>query len=146
MRSNLDRLRHTLLYELLLLASCTPLLAYVLHQAPTKVGGLGVLLSLLAMIWNFIYNMAFDKTLLGLRRPLYPRGLWLRVLHAALFEIGFMAVTIPAVIWWMNYSFWQALALDVAFIAIVPIYTLAYSWGYDLLFPVQDNAVIETGR
>ncbi len=146
MRSNLDRLRHTLFYELLLLAICTPLLSSFLHQPAAKVGGIGVVLSLLAMMWNYAYNLAFDKTLIGLGRPLYPRGFRLRMIHAALFEIGFMAVTIPAVIWWLNYTFWQALALDAAFIVMVPIYTLIYNWGYDLIFPVSVGDMVEAGR
>ena len=142
MRSNLDRLRHTLYYELLLLVICTPLLSYFLHQPAAKVGGIGVVLSLLAMIWNYAYNLAFDETLLGMGLPLYPRGFGIRMIHAVLFEIGFMTVTIPAVMWWINYTFWQALVLDAAFIVMVPIYTLIYNWGYDLIFPVPSGGVV----
>ncbi len=146
MRSTWDRLRHTIIYEVLLLAICIPLLSYFLHEPAAKIGGIGVLLSLLAMVWNYAYNLAFDMSLIGLGRPLYPRGFQLRMIHAALFEVGFMAVTIPAVMRWMNYTFWQALALDATFIVMVPIYTLVYNWGYDLIFPVPTGVVVEASQ
>jgi len=145
MRTSIDRLRHTLCYELLLLAICIPLLSFVLHQPASKTGGIGIILSLLAMLWNYLYNLGFDNALLALKRPLYPRDFGLRTLHAVLFEIGFMLVTIPAVMWWMDYSFWQALALDIAFLIMVPIYTLLYNWGYDQLFPVAVDTAVEFG-
>lgn len=146
MRSIQDRLRHTIFYELMLVAICTPLLSYILHEPAAKVGGFGVMLSLVAMGWNYAYNLAFDKTLMHLGRPLYPRGFRLRVIHAALFEVGFMSVSIPAVMWWMNYALWQALALDLAFIVMVPIYTLIYNLGYDQVFPVPEGSAVEVDR
>lgn len=146
MRSTRDRLRHTILYELVLLAICTPLLSHLLHEPASRVGGVGVMLSLLAMGWNYVYNLAFDKALVRLGRPLYPRGLGLRTMHATLFEVGLTAVTVPLLMWWMDYSVWQALALDVGFLVTVPIYTLIYNWGYDLVFPVPTGAAAQTGR
>ena len=136
MRSAGDRLRHTILYEVLLLSISIPLLSYFLHEPASKIGGMGVLFSLLAMVWNYAYNLFFDKALIRLGKPLYPRSFRLRSIHATLFEAGLMTVTIPAVMALMGYSFWKALAMDVGFLIMVPIYTLIYNWGYDVLFPV----------
>lgn len=135
MRSRYDRLRHSILYEIILLALLVPICTYVLQQAPTKIGALGVFLSLSAMSWNYIYNIGFDRVLHSLGRPLYPRGFRLRTLHAILFEGGLVLVTIPAMMWWLKISLWQAVVMDLTFLLLVPIYTMAYNWLYDLTFP-----------
>lgn len=136
MRQAKDRIRHAILYEVLLLALLIPLSSILLHQSPSKMGTLGITLSLLAMLWNYIFNLGFDKTLRSMARPLYPRGFRLRILHAFLFEGGMVLVTIPAMMWWLQIGLWPALILDLGFLLFVPIYTYGYNWLYDQLFPV----------
>ena len=135
MRTTNDRLRHTILYEALLLALSTPLLSLILHQPPIKMGSMGIFISAIAMTFNYVYNLLFDKALLRLGRPLYPRGWRLRTLHALLFEGGFIFVTVPVVMAWMGYTLWQALVFDVVFLVAVPVYTFIYNWLYDWVFP-----------
>ncbi|MCD6527257.1 MAG: PACE efflux transporter [Desulfuromonas sp.] len=135
MRIRRDRLRHTILYEALLLALLIPLCSSVLHESASKIGALGIFLSLLAMTWNYVYNLGFDKTLRSLGRPLYPRGFRLRALHAVLFEGSLLFVSIPAMMWWLHLSLWQAVVMNLTFLLLVPVYTLGYNWLYDLFFP-----------
>ncbi len=135
MRTTHDRLRHTILYEALLLALSVPLLSLILHQPPVKMGSMGIFFSTAAMTLNYVYNLLFDKALLRLGRPLYPRGWRLRALHALLFEGGFIFVTVPVVMAWLGYTLWQALVLDVGFLVAVPVYTFVYNWLYDWVFP-----------
>lgn len=139
MRTRSDRIRHAILYEVILLALFIPLSSLLLHQPPSKIGLLGITLSLLAMVWNYIFNLGFDKTLNFMDYPLYPRGFRMRTLHAFLFEAGMVLVTVPAMMWWLQLSLWQAVVMDLAFLLLVPIYTLAYNWLYDQLFPVPAN-------
>ena len=135
MRTRNDRLRHSILYEAILLALLIPICTYVLQQAPTKIGALGIFLSLSAMSWNYVYNIGFDRVLHSLGRPLYPRGFCLRTLHAVLFEGGLVLVSVPAMMWWLNVSLKQAVIMDATFLLLIPIYTMAYNWLYDLIFP-----------
>ena len=136
MRTHMDRLRHTILFECLLLAICIPLLSLVLHQPAGHIGALSVMLSLAAMGWNYAYNLLFDHGLKRLGKPLYPRSLRLRIVHACLFELGLLFVTIPGVMYWMNYSLFQAFALDLSFLLMVPVYTVLFNGCYDKFFPV----------
>ena len=138
MRTHKDRLRHTLLFECTLLAICIPFLAWILQQPASHIGLLSLMLSLAAMGWNYLYNLLFDHGLEWLGKPLYPRSLSLRIIHAVLFELGLLFVTIPAVMYWMNYSLIQALALDLSFIAMVPFYTVFFNSYYDRIFPVPE--------
>lgn len=59
MRLAKDRIRHTILYEVILLALLIPLSSVLLHMSPDKVGFMGLTLSLLAMVWNYFFNLAF---------------------------------------------------------------------------------------
>jgi len=137
MRTHKDRLRHTILFECLLLAICIPFLSWALHQPAGHIGTLSVMLSLAAMGWNYAYNLLFDHGLKRLGRPLYPRSLRLRIVHACLFELGLLFVTIPGVMYWMNYSLLHALALDLSFLLMVPVYTVFFNGCYDKFFPVS---------
>ena len=138
MRTNLDRIRHALLYEVLFLILLIPLGAVSLKQTQTQVGAICIAG---AMYWNYIFNLAFDKNLLALKRPLCPRGLLLRTTHALLPEGSLLLISIPALIWWLEISVLQALTIDLGFILLTPGYTLLYNWGYDYIFPINENAV-----
>jgi len=39
--------------------------------------------------------------------------------------------------WWMNWTVWQALALDVVAMAGVVVYTYFFTLAYDRLFPIE---------
>ncbi len=136
MRSNLDRLRHTVFFEVILLAICIPMFSWLFNKPAHQIGLLSIMLSLVAMFWNYIYNLLFDYGLRHCGRPLYPRSFSLRILHAVLFELGLLLVTIPAVMVFMNFSFLKALSIDLAFVILTPIFTVFYNYFYDMMFPV----------
>lgn len=87
-------------------------------------------ISLMAMIWTFIYNLLFDKCFVGdkLARPV-----WLRVLHIVGFEAGLLCFTLPLVMWVMGIGFWQAFVLDISLTLLVLIYGFGFYWVYDVL-------------
>lgn len=143
MRTTSDRIRHTILFEFLLVAVCTPLLSLILHREPADVGGMTLAMSLTAMIGNFFYNYAFDRILLRVKRPLYPRGFRLRMVHSVAFEFVLLFLLIPIIMLWSGYGFWEALALEIGFALFVPIYALGFNWGYDLLFPAPAGSATQ---
>ncbi len=138
MRTTRDRVRHALLFEIILIIVCTPLLSFILHKPLEAMGAMGLAMSLLAMGWNYLYNILFDRTLMRLGRPLYPRSLMMRMVHAILFEGGFALVSIPMVMVVLHLSFFQAVMFDLAFLVMVPIYTLVYNGVYDRVFPLAE--------
>ncbi|WP_300670417.1 PACE efflux transporter [Desulfoluna sp.] len=138
MRTPGDRIRHALFYEILLLIVCTPLLAWIMKKPMETMGALSLVLSLISMGWNYVYNLLFDHALLRRGKPLYPRSLAMRTAHSLLFEMGLMCATIPATMAWLHISFFQALMIDLAFLVMVPIYTIFYNGLYDWMFPVGE--------
>ena len=141
MRSKPDRIRYAVLFEIILLMTSILVLTYLLNKPMAQMGGFGILMSLCAMVWNYIYNLGFDHLLVWLDRPLYKRGVMLRAIHALMFEVGLMVVSIPVTMIWLNYTLIQALLLDLGFLIVVPIYTMIFSFFYDLIFPIPGNPV-----
>ena len=139
MRSKQDRIRHAVLFEIILLIASTLVLTYLLDKPVAKMGGFGVLMSLCAMGWNYFYNLGFDHLLVWLNRPLYKRGVVLRAFHALMFEVGLTTVSIPVTMIWLDYTLVQALLLDLGFLIAVPIYTMIFNFFYDYFFPVCGN-------
>ncbi len=135
MRTFIGRVIHSLLFELVLLVVATPILALVLNKSMSHTGMMSLVLSITAMICNGFYNYAFDKILLSFNRPLYPRSFYFRCVHSILFELCLLTITLPILMWWMGFSFLQALALDISFSIFVPIYALIFNWIYDGVSP-----------
>lgn len=135
MRTPKDRLRHTLLFEFFLLLLCIPIMTFALGKPAEEVGAMSVMLSIAGASWNYMYNYLFDHALVRLNRPLYPRSGMLRIIHAVLFEITLLLITVPAVMLMLNFSFMKALMVDIGFAAFVPVYAFGYNMVYDRVFP-----------
>jgi len=144
MRTQIDRLRHTILFELIGLVTCTPLAAWVLGKSMAKIVPLAIFMSMAAMGCNYLFNLAFDHALKRLGHPVHIRPAWMRVLHATMFEASLIILTIPAVAWWLDMSLWQAFMTDIGFALFFLVYAFFYNWAYDLVFPmpieVKDRA------
>ncbi len=136
MRTTADRLRHTLCFEVIGLATCTPIAAWILNKGILHVGTLGIVLSLAAMLLNYIFNLLFDIALIRLGRPVHVRPVWMRMLHAFLFEFSLIFLTVPVVAWWLDMTLWQAFLTDMGFAIYFLIYAFVYNWVYDIVFPI----------
>jgi uncharacterized membrane protein len=144
MRTHADRLRHTLLYELFGLLTCTPLAAWALDRELLRVGLLSVSMSAAAMVCNYLFNLAFDHLLLRLGRPLNVRPPWLRAVHALSFEASLTLLTVPLIMWWLDLSPWAALATDAGYTGFFLAYTYLYNRAYDAAFPMPVSPATET--
>lgn len=137
MRKPLDRLRHAVCFELIALAIVTPLGALIFDKPLLDIGVVGVVSALLAMLWNLVYNHAFDHWMqrrLGTTAKT-PR---LRIVHAVLFEIGLLVVLLPFIAWYLGISPVQALVMDLSFAGFFLVYALVFNWAYDRLFPLPE--------
>jgi uncharacterized membrane protein len=134
-RSLRDRIRMALAFEIIGLLLLVPVTTYLLDKPLLHLGGLAVIMSLLATWWNYQFNLWFD------RYYLIPRGRWQktlgeRVWHALAFEAGLLLLFLPLTAWLLAISLWQALLLDLAFMLFYLVYGYLYHWGYDRVFPL----------
>lgn len=135
-RGKWDRIRFTLMFEALLIALVVPVLAWVLERDALETGLLAVVLSLKAMVINFIYNYAFDLMDVRCGRVPTKRSLKRRIQHALGFELILTVTSLPIIIWWLGLSLWQALMMDMALVGVIVLYTMAFTRVYDELFPI----------
>lgn len=136
MRTQADRLRHTILFEVVALITVTPLASWLLDKDMTQIGPMALFLSISAMGCNYAFNLAFDLMLKKLGRPVHHRPPKLRMIHAALFEGSFLIITVPVVAWWLDMTLWQAFVTDVGFAIFFLFYAYGFNWAYDLVFPM----------
>ena len=128
------RIIHMVGFELCAIIIFAPLASAVLDKSILEVGVLGLLISLMAMLWNFAYNWMFDSYEQKLGKNRFKRSVLTRVIHALLFEIGLLIVTIPLVAFWLQMSLWQAFVIDMAFVVFFLVYAFIYNWCFDYLY------------
>lgn len=125
-----ERFFHALGFEVLAIAICAPLGAWLLDYSLAHMGLLTLMISLIAMLWNMVFNAAFDQVQL---RFGFHRTLAVRAAHAVAFEIGLVMAVVPLAAWWLGIDLWQAFLLDIGIVLFFLPYTFAYNWSYDTL-------------
>lgn len=135
MRSTLDRIRHTVGFELIGLVIFAPLGSLVFGYELHQMGIIAAVASLIAALWNYIYNLMFDRAMVRFTGQVRksPR---VRVMHALLFELGLLVVFLPLVAWYLKISLLDALIMDLAVAAFYVVYAFIYNWLYDIVFPI----------
>ena len=125
-----ERVIHAVSFEGLATLILAPTAAWLMQRSVLEMGGLSVLLATLAMVWNLIYNAAFDR--------LWPvsrvvRTLKVRALHAIGFESGFILIGVTAVALILGVSLIQAFMLEIGFMLFFLPYTMLFNWIWDTL-------------
>lgn len=135
MRTRNDRLRHAICFEVIGLLIAAPLASWITGVGLDHMGPLTLLFSVLATVWNYIYNIGVDKLLLRYQGHTH-KNLWQRVAHTFGFEGGLLIVALPVMSRWLNITLLEALVLDLGFVAFYLVYAFVYNWGYDKVFPI----------
>ncbi len=135
MRSFSDRIRHMIMFEVIALVLATTIASKITNHSLSEMGVLAVMMSLLAMSWNLVFNWLFDHWHHRMFAD-QERGVGMRVFHAALFELGLLLFGIGIVMAWLGIGFWAALVMDLGFAAFFLVYAFVFNWAYDLVFPV----------
>ncbi|APC92241.1 MULTISPECIES: PACE efflux transporter [Francisella] len=132
--SFLARIIHTIGFEFFGIVIFTPFAMFILHKGVFHIAGLAIIISLIAMLWNFIYNYIFDIIEIKLGMCRSKRRLLPRALHALLFELGLLIVTIPLVAYILNMSLLAALLVDIGFVIFYLIYAFVYNYIFDKVY------------
>ena len=125
-----ERFFHALGFEVLAIVICAPLGAWLLGYSLAHMGLLTLMISLIAMFWNMVFNALFDRLQLRLG---FHRTMAVRAAHAVAFEIGLVLAVVPLAAWWLGIGLWQAFLLDIGIVLFFLPYTFAYNWTYDTL-------------
>lgn len=134
MRSFPDRVRHTVLFEVIGLALVIPGGAMLFNLPATHMGVIGVGSATVATLWNFVYNLGFDHAMLRFTGHT-RKSLRLRVLHALLFEGGLLVLLLPPMAWYLGMGLWETFVMDLAIVVFYVVYAFLFNLAYDRVFP-----------
>lgn len=127
--SNKERIFHMILFEVVALALLTVFAMLITGNATLSMGGLAISLSLIAMAWNYTYNLGYD-TVFGHNRE--TRTLINRVLHGFGFEAGMIILSFPVIMWILKLNFIAVFWMDMIFVLFFFFYAITFNWLYDI--------------
>jgi uncharacterized membrane protein len=125
-----ERFFHALGFEVLAIVICAPLGAWLLGYSLGHIGLLTLMISLIAMSWNMVFNAIFDR---AQHRMGFARTLVVRAIHALIFEVGLLLAVVPLAAWWLDIGLWEAFVLDIGIALFFLPYTFVFNWTYDHL-------------
>jgi len=132
------RIVYVTAFEIIGMAISTAWLTLLSGESPTSTGPLALMITSIAVIWNLLYNMAFEAW--EVRQVSRTRTVWRRIVHAIGFQITLVVYLIPLIAWWLAISLWQAFVLDFALMLIIPCYSFVFNYIFDRLFDVPLSA------
>ncbi|CAI3949854.1 Uncharacterized membrane protein [Commensalibacter communis] len=138
MRSFRDRVRHAISYEIIGLFLFIPVGVLLFNQPVTEMSVVAIASSLVSTIWNFIYNISFDKIMVYFRSTT-EKNVTIRVFHAILFEAGLTISLVPVVAWYLGISLITAFVMDITIVLFYLGYTFFFNLAYDYIFPVDEK-------
>jgi len=125
-----ERIFHSILFEAIALVFVISAAIVFTDAGVTSVTGLAIGLSLIAMCWNYIYNLAFDH-IFGHNR--INRSFKMRIGHGLGFELGMIFATLPLMMWVLHLDLWTVFVMDIGVVIFFLVYAIIYNWSYDLV-------------
>lgn len=120
-----ERIFNALLFEAIALAIIIPVSALISGKGTSELVIVGIALSLYTVVWNYFYNLGFDRVF-GANRE--QRTLKTRILHTFGFEGGLIFISIPTIAWFLQIGWLAAMGLEAVFL-IFSSSTAPYSIG-----------------
>ena len=126
------RVLYVALYALIAIGVVTLALGLLTEHGWGSSGGLAVGSSLIAVLWNLVFNHFFERW--ERRQPTRGRSPARRVAHAIGFEGGLLLWLVPFIAWWLGVSLWHALLMDLGLLLFFLVYTFVFTWVFDRVF------------
>lgn len=105
------KILQAILYESIAVAVLSPSISFIYDEGLAHAGALSLMLSVCALLWNVLFNYAFEFW--EAHQPQRARTLGRRLLHSLGFEGGLVLLLVPLVAWWLKISWWAALVTDL---------------------------------
>jgi uncharacterized membrane protein len=132
------RVLQALLYEAIAIAVVGPLLSLAFNKSPASTFGLAVVLSCIALMWNYTFNWLFERW--ESRQPVRGRSFARRLAHGAGFEGGLVVILLPVMSLWLDISLVTALVTNLGLLAFFFFYAIAFTWCFDRVFGLPASA------
>lgn len=126
------------LYEAVAVFCISPAISLIYKEGLAYSGALSVMISVIAVTWNMVFNSVFEYW--ESRRRRRTRTTLRRVLHSTGFEGGLTFILLPLVAYWLNISWWEALMVNISLFVFFFVYSFVFQWVFDRLFGVPNSA------
>ena len=126
-------------FEVLAVIMVSPFVAMLFGKSLSNAAGLSILLSFLALFWNFAFNTLFEAW--EIRQVNRQRTVKRRIMHAVGFEAGFAVLVVPVVAYWLNITWQAALITDLGLMLFFMFYQFGFQWAFDKIFGVPLSAM-----
>ena len=133
------RLLQACLYEVVAIAVVGPILSLAFDEPPASTFGLAVVLSSIALAWNYAFNWLFERW--ESRQAVRGRSFMRRLAHGAGFEGGLVVILVPVMSSWLDISPAAALVANLGLLAFFFVYAIAFTWAFDRIFGLPASAV-----
>lgn len=132
------RVLQAVLYEVFAIAFVGPVLSLAFDEPPSSTIALAVVLSSIALAWNYIFNLLFERW--ESRQSKKGRSLVRRLAHGIGFEGGLTVLLIPVMSFWLKISVLEAFIANLGLLAFFFVYAIAFTWAFDRAFGLPQSA------
>lgn len=133
------RIVQAILYEVFAIAFVGPVLSVVFDKPPASTIWLAVVLSSIALAWNYAFNALFERW--ESRQSVRGRPFARRLAHGIGFEGGLVFMLIPVMSYWLDLSIFNAFLTNLGLLAFFFFYAIAFTWAFDRVFGLPKSAV-----
>lgn len=132
------RIVQAVLYELIAIGVVGPVLGFAFDAPATSTFGLAVVLSTIALAWNYAFNWLFERW--ERRQVVRGRSFARRLAHGAGFEGGLVVLLTPVMSLWLAISPAAAFVTNLGLLVFFFVYAIAFTWAFDRVFGLPASA------
>jgi uncharacterized membrane protein len=133
------RVLQAVLYEAIAIAVVGPVLSFAFDKPPASTFGLAVVLSTIALTWNYLFNWMFERW--ESRQRVRGRSFARRLAHGAGFEGGLVIILIPVMSAWLSITPLAAFVANLGLLAFFFFYAIVFTWAFDRVFGLPESAL-----
>ncbi len=128
-----------MLYEAGAIAFVGPVLALAFDTPASSTFLLAVVLSTIALCWNYIFNALFERW--ESKQAVKGRGFVRRLAHGTGFEGGLTLILVPVMALWLDTTMLTAFLANVGLLAFFFVYAIGFTWAFDRVFGLPQSAM-----
>jgi uncharacterized membrane protein len=133
------RLLQAVVYEAIAIAVVGPALSLAFDKPQASTFGLAVVLSTIALTWNYVFNWIFERW--ESRQTVGGRSFARRLAHGAGFEGGLVVILIPVMCFWLDITPAAAFLANLGLLVFFFVYAIAFTWTFDRILGLPASAV-----
>ena len=135
------RVLQAILYEVFAIAFVSPVLGFAFDEPPSSSLGLAVVLSTIALAWNYVFNAIFERW--ESHQPVRGRSFGRRLAHGIGFEGGLVVILVPVMALWLRVSLLTAFVANLGLLLFFLVYAVVFTWAFDRVFGLPQSATGE---